>query len=74
MINKPGKIEHYEKRFGHIAIEKGFITTDELIRAQAIQGREDIENNRYRLMGEIMFYQDIMSPKQIEEVVKAVIR
>ena len=74
MINKPGKIEHYEKRFGLLAIEKGFISSEELMRAQAIQAREDIENNRYRLMGEIMFYQDIMSAGQIEEVVKVVVQ
>ena len=74
MINKPGKIEHYEKRFGLLAIEKGFISSEELMRAQAIQAREDIENNRYRLMGEIMFYQDIMSPGQIEEVVKVAVQ
>ena len=74
MITKPGQIEHYEKRFGLLAIEKGFISSEELMRAQAIQAREDIENNRYRLMGEIMFYQDIMSAGQIEEVVKVVVQ
>ena len=74
MITKPGKIEHYEKRFGLLSIEKGFISSEELMRAQAIQAREGIENNRYRLMGEIMFYQDIMSPTQIEEVVKVVVQ
>ena len=74
MITKPGKIEHYEKRFGLLSIEKGFISSEELMRAQAIQARGDSKNNRYRLMGEIMFYQDIMSAGQIEEVVKVVVQ
>ena len=33
MSDKADKIEHYEKQFGIIAIEKGFITPEELIEA-----------------------------------------
>ena len=72
MSEKPRKMEFYEKRFGLIAIEKGFITPDELIKALTIQVREDIEHGTHRQIGEILLDQDIMSANQIEEVVKAI--
>ena len=70
MLEKPKKIEHYEKCFGLIAVEKGFITPDELIRALTVQVREDIEHGNHRQLGEIFMDQDTMSPNQIEAVVK----
>ena len=72
MPEKSEKMEHYEKRFGIIAIEKGFITPDELINALAIQVQEDVENGTHRQIGEILLDQDIMSANQIEEVVKMI--
>ena len=73
MPKKPKKIEHYEKRFGLIAIEKGFITSDELIKTLAVQVREDIEQGTHRQLGEILLDQDSMSANQIEAVVKAIL-
>jgi hypothetical protein len=40
VTEKPAGIEHYEKRFGIIAIEKGFISPDELIEALTVQVQE----------------------------------
>ena len=74
MTEKRKGIEHYEKRFGIIAIEKGFITPDELIKALTIQVREDIEHGTHRQIGEILLDQDIMSANQIEEVVKVILQ
>ena len=54
MADKPVKIEHYEKRFGLIAVEKGFITPDDLIAALTIQVREDIEHGTHRQVGELL--------------------
>jgi len=67
--DKPGKIEHYEKRFGLIAIEKGFICADDLVKALIIQVDEDIHNVPHRLLGEILCGQGIMTEKQVEDVV-----
>lgn len=72
MPDKPKKVEHYEKRFGLIAMEKGFITSDDLIKALIVQVRENIKNGTHRQIGEILLDQDIMSANQIEEVVKAI--
>ena len=67
---KTHKIEHYEKRFGVIAKEKGFITLDDLIKALTIQVKEDIEKGKHRLIGEILCDKDVMSPTQVEDVLK----
>jgi len=67
--DKPGKIEHYEKRFGLIAIEKGFICADDLVKALIIQVDEDIHYVPHRLLGDILCDQGIMTEKQVEEVV-----
>ena len=42
MTDKPGNIEHFEKQFGIIAIEKGYITSDNLIESLKIQVEEDL--------------------------------
>jgi hypothetical protein len=74
MAKKPGKIERYERRFGVIALEKGFITAADLIKALSIQADENIKKKRHRLIGEILLGMDIMSAKQIEEVVSTIVR
>jgi len=68
MEKKLIKIAHYDKRFGHIAIGKGFISDDDLIRALITQVKEEIEEGRHRLIGEILLDMDVMSVSQIEEV------
>jgi len=55
LMDKPGKIEHYEKRFGILAIEKGFIDADDLIKALTVQVGEDISQIRHRLLGKVLF-------------------
>ena len=40
MSYMPSTIEHYEKLLGIIAIEKGFISPDDLIKALMIQVKE----------------------------------
>ncbi|KKL61901.1 hypothetical protein LCGC14_2190620, partial [marine sediment metagenome] len=61
MLGKYGKIKHYEKHFGFLAIEKGFISQSELRMAQAIHSHEETKNGIYRHLGDILFFQGIMS-------------
>ncbi len=69
MSIKTSKIEHYEKRFGLLAVEMGFITPEELIRAMTRQIQEDMQpNSHHRLIGEILLTEDLMSADQIEAV------
>ncbi len=73
MPDKPKGIKHYEKRFGLIAIKKGFITEEDLIKALSVQVREDVEFGTHRQVGEILLDLDIMNANQIEEVIKETI-
>jgi len=72
MQDESKKTAHYEKRFGIIAIEKGFISQEELVYALTIQVREDIESGIHRLVGELFFDLKIMDANEIEEVVKEI--
>ena len=49
------RIKHYEELFGFIALEKGFITQDELSMAQVVHIQEKIECGTHRHLGEILF-------------------
>jgi hypothetical protein len=74
MPDKPGRIEHYERQFGIIAIEKGFIKSDNLIDALKIQVKEDIEYKTHRLIGEILMENGCLSPYQIQEILEAIFK
>jgi len=74
MMKASKKIEHYEKRFGIIAIEKGFITVEELIKALTVQVREDMAYGTHRQVGEILLDLNIMNANQIEKVVKTIFK
>ncbi len=63
--------EQFEKRFGVIAIEKGFITPDQLIEAIKIQVTEDIEEGKHRLIGRILLEQGLITIPQIDEVLES---
>lgn len=72
MADKPGKIEHYEKQFGIIAIEKGFITSDNLIETLKIQVEEEIQYKTHRLIGEILLDKGYLTPSQIQSVLDCI--
>ena len=74
MSDKTGKIENYEKRFGVLAIEKGFITPDELFEALRVQVQDEIEKGTHRLIGEILLDRNSMTAAQIDEVLKVVFK
>jgi hypothetical protein len=68
MASAHEKISIYERRFGNIAIEKGFLTSSELIHALEIQVQEELEQGRHRLIGQILLERNIMSLEQIKHV------
>ena len=59
-----------EMRFGVVAVEKGYITTDQLFEALKVQVQEDLEKETHRLLGEILFEQNAMTQEQKDEVLK----
>jgi tRNA U34 5-methylaminomethyl-2-thiouridine-forming methyltransferase MnmC len=72
MSDKPGKIEHFEKQFGIIAIEKGFITADNLIEALKIQVEEELKYKKHRLIGEILMENNHITANQIQETLNSI--
>ena len=62
--------ENIEMRFGTIALEKGFVTANQVIEAMNIQILEDIEKQEYRLIGSILLDQGLLTLSQIDEVLK----
>ena len=74
MSDKIATIENYEKRFGVLAVEKGFVTPDELFEALRVQVQNEIEKGTHRLIGEILLDRNSMTPAQIDEVLKLVFK
>ena len=64
-------MSQFQNRFGFIAVEKGFITADQLIEAFKIQVMEEIEKEKHRLIGAILFEQGYITLDQIEEVLES---
>jgi len=62
------EIDHLEKRFGVLAVEKRFITADQVVEALRIQVLEDIEWGGHRLIGRILLEKGQITLPQINEV------
>ena len=60
-----------DKRFGAVAIEKGFITLENLIEAIKIQVTENLEDSEHRLIGQILWEKGYLTTDQINEVIKS---
>jgi hypothetical protein len=71
MADKPGKIEHFEKQFGIVAVEKGYITADNLIEALKTQVEEEIKDKNHRLIGEILMEKDYITANEIDDVLNS---
>ena len=60
-----------DKRFGAVAIDKGFITLENLIDAMKIQIRENLDGSEHRLIGQILWEEGYLDSDQINEVLKS---
>ena len=60
-----------ERRFGIVAVEKGFVSPEQLREALEIQVTENIEKRKHRFIGTILVDQGYMKHSQISEVLKA---
>ena len=58
----------YCRRFGQAAVERGFITPEQLKEALTEQVDDDLANRQHRLLGDILFEKNWMTAKQIESV------
>ena len=57
-------------RFGMVAVDKGFVKTEDVIKALEIQYKENVFSEKHRLIGEILNDQGFMTTEQIDEVVE----
>jgi hypothetical protein len=57
--------EEINKRYGVKAVEKGFITLDQLLMAINIQIVENLEKGEHRLIGRILAELEIISPSSV---------
>lgn len=58
----------YRRRFGQVAVERGFITPEQLKEALTDQVDDDLANKHHRLLGDILFENNCMTANQIEAV------
>ena len=63
--------EHLEKRFGVVAVEKGFVSPAQLVAAIEQQLLDDVERGVHRIIGRILVEQQVMTVEQVDEVLNA---
>lgn len=64
-------VKKLDKRFGTLAIEKGFVEPEHIFEAMEIQILENLEGSEHRLIGQILWEKGYITTKQIDEVVKS---
>jgi hypothetical protein len=64
-------VKKLDKRFGTIAIEKGFVKPEHVFEAMEIQILENLEGTHHRLIGQILWEKGYITTKQIDEVVSS---
>ena len=60
--------QKYCQRFGHLAVELGFIDEPQLTEALARQVHLELAGKGHKLLGQLMFEADLMSAPQIDQV------
>lgn len=60
-----------EKRLGYVAVDKGFITEEQLAEAMVIQIKEDLCGKDHRLVGQILLALGYINKQQLDQVLLA---
>ena len=58
------------KRFGTIAVDKGFITEAQLVKALEIQAKENVMEDKHRLLGQIFVDEGLLTDTQVDEILE----
>ena len=64
-------VTRLEKRFGTIAVEKGFTTKEQIIEAMKQQVGEDLDGKEHRRIGSILYGLGYITIPQINEVLES---
>ena len=62
--------KHYHKRFGTIAVDKGFISENQLIKALELQAKENVKEGKHRLLGQIFVDEGLLIEAQVDEILE----
>ncbi len=62
--------KHYHKRFGTIAVDKGFINENQLIKALELQAKENVKEGKHRLLGQIFVEEGLLTEAQVDEILE----
>ncbi|RLB32992.1 MAG: hypothetical protein DRH11_10065 [Deltaproteobacteria bacterium] len=65
-------VTDFEKRFGVLAVERGYITRDQLLEAMKLQVEQGLDGMEHRLLGSLLFDMGYMSIGQVNEVIEAI--
>ncbi len=63
-----------QKRFGVVAIQKGFVTLGQVVDAFRIQIEEEFYKDKHRHLGQILLEQGLISQSQIGEVLQDLVQ
>jgi len=63
--------QSFKKRFGTIAVERGFVTIEQLAEALKTQVMEELEQGKHRLIGTILHDKGFMTFSQLQEVLES---
>lgn len=58
----------YTPRFAQLAVNKGFVSSEQVIQAVTEQLNDDLARKEHKLIGTIMMKKGWMTAKQVEEV------
>ena len=64
-----GTVEVHDKRFGVIAVEKKFITKEQLFEAMKIQVEEDLSGKPHSLIGIILIKLGYLTKEEADHVI-----
>ena len=67
-------MEFHDKRFGVIAVEKRFITKEQLFEALRVQVEEDLSGKSHTLIGITLIRLGYLSPEQADEVLSVIMK
>ena len=62
----------FGKRFGSIAVGRGFITKEQFVEAMAVQIENELEGVKPKPIGTILLSMEYMTRDQVEEVLKEI--
>jgi hypothetical protein len=65
-------VSDFEKRFGTMAVEKEYVTKEQLLEAMRIQVEQDLDGIEHRLIGSILFSMGYLTLEQVNEVIEAI--